>query len=73
MIKTNQKVTTPIGEGVAQGSFQITDSSGHLIVAGVGVRLPVDDVTKKQMNKSNCLTPRANVSGLWVFSESELK
>lgn len=73
MIKTNQKVVTPIGEGIAQGSFHITDGSGNLIAAGVGVRLPVNDVTKKQMNKSHCLTPRANVSGIWVFAESELK
>lgn len=73
MINTNQKVNTPIGEGTAQGSFHITDANGHLIVAGVGVRLPVNDVTRKQLNKSNCVTPRANVSGLWVFSESELK
>ena len=73
MIKTNQKVITPIGDGVVQGGFEITDSAGNLIVAGVGVRLPVNDVTKSHLKKRYCITPKSELSALFVFPESELK
>jgi hypothetical protein len=73
MIRTNQQVITPIGAGITQGAFAITDANGKPIVSGVGVRLPINELTKPTMNKSNCLTPHATVSGLWVFQESELK
>jgi len=72
MIVTNAKVVTPLGEGVVQGAFQILDGHGNEIARGVGVRLPVNDVTKVEMQKSYCLTPHAHINGLWVFNESEL-
>jgi hypothetical protein len=73
MIRNNQSVITPIGAGVAQGTYAITDASGQPIVKGALVRLQIDDTTRPQLNKSNCITPHAKLSGLWVFQESELK
>jgi hypothetical protein len=68
----NAKVKTPFGEGLAQGSFAVMSGSEQ-VVRGLIVRLPVNDVTRKQLNQLNCLTPRAQVSGLWVFQAGELK
>jgi hypothetical protein len=73
MIYVNQKVVTPIGTGTVQGGFVIRDAAGHLVTSGVGVRLPVNETTQALLKRSNCITPGANVSGIWVFQESELK
>ncbi len=70
---TNAKVSTPLGVGVAQGPFAVVDGDGNLAAAGVLVRLPVNDVTVKALKESNCMTPRAQVSGLWVFRLSEIQ
>jgi len=69
---TNVKVKTPIGEGMTQGRFTVRDGQSEAVVTGVLVRLPINDVTRSELNKSNCVTPSAEHSGLWVFSESEL-
>lgn len=58
----NQLVNTPIGVGRCQGSFD----------ERVLVRLPVNDKTRDHLKQSNCLTPRAKQSGLWVFAKAEL-
>ena len=71
-IGTNQKVRTPLGEGIAQGLFAVTSEAGF-VASGVIVRLPVDEVTRRELRKSNCITPRAQVSGLWVFDVKDLK
>ena len=68
---TNQKVKTPIGAGIIQGAFEVR--SGEDGVTGVLVRLPIDEQTRPYLRKSNCVTPRAQVSGLWVFQESEVE
>jgi len=65
------KVKTPIGEGVSQGRF-VTRQEDESI-PGVLVRLPVNDVTRAHLSQSYCLTPRAQASALFVFSESELR
>ena len=67
----NQNTITPIGHGVIQGLYAIVQS-GERIVSGVMVRLEVNDETRKHLSKSNCITPRANKTGLWVFKEEEL-
>jgi len=73
MIQTNTIVETPMGEGVAQApAFSIRDGYGNDVVQGVLVRLPVNDTTRAHLNKSNCLTPHAIMSGLWVFQVKEL-
>lgn len=73
MITVNQKIKTPIGEGVIQGFFAVIDSNSEKAAVGVAVRLPVNDLTRPELNKSNCLTPLAVFSGVWVFPEKDLK
>lgn len=68
---TNSIVTTPIGKGIAQGAFTIL--AGGESVRGVIVRLPINDATRGEMKKSNCLTPRARISGLWVFAAEDVR
>lgn len=64
----NCSIKTPIGEGVVQSRFRVIgDVSQYL------VRLPVNELTSAHLKDSNCLTPRASKSGLWVFSQEELK
>lgn len=57
---TNQKVITSIGPGYIQGRLE----DGKIIV-----RLPVNEITKSLPS----ITPYAKYSGLWVFSEKEIK
>lgn len=71
MIATNQKVNTPIGSGVVQGQFMARADESVIVKALV--RLPVNDVTRPQLGKAYCLTPRAMKTALFVFTESELK
>ena len=71
MLVANMKVKTPIGDGMVQGAFAVNVGS-EPVVKGVLVRLPINELTRTQMTQSNCLTPRAAVSGVWVFQESEL-
>jgi len=69
---TNTKVSTPLGEGMVQAPFAIKSAQGDDIVRGLLVRLPINDATRVHLNKSNCITPHATLSGLWVFQEKEL-
>lgn len=69
---TNSTVTTPIGKGIVRGAFAVMAGT-ETVTRGVMVRLPINDQTRGEMKKSNCLTPMAEVSGLWVFSEDEVK
>jgi len=72
-VMTKTKVETPIGAGIAQApAFTVRDGHGNDVVQGVLVRLPINDTTRLHMNKSNCLTPHASHSGLWVFQVKEL-
>lgn len=73
VICVNSKVTTPLGEGVVQGAYAVTDAQDEPIIKGAAVRLPVNEETRKHLNKSNCLTPHAMLSGVWVFQEGDLK
>jgi hypothetical protein len=57
----NQKVLTPIGNGFIQGRYE---GGGWL------VRVKISDVTKAILSS---ITPRATISGLWVFENEELK
>jgi hypothetical protein len=73
-MKKNSTVTTPIGKGVVQGHFEVQAKRDGVVVAqGVLVRMPINDQTRVHLNQSNCLTPRAKASGLWVFAENTLR
>lgn len=68
----NMPVKTPLGMGRSLGRFLIKTAHEEGIAKGVLVRLPVNDDTRPHLNRSNCITPKAVKSGLWVFPESEL-
>ena len=70
--KCNQMVETPLGAGTVLAPFAVVSETGEVVTKGVAVRLSVDDVTSKALKKSNCLTPTATLSGLWVFQEGEI-
>lgn len=76
---TNTKVHTPLGSGMVQGRFAIPqgddrrDGNGDAVANALLVRLPVNDMTRPALNRSNCVTPMAEMSGLWVFAESEVQ
>jgi hypothetical protein len=70
---TNQEVTTPLGKGMVLAPFAVQLESGETVTVGILVKLPVNEVTTKALKQSNCLTPKAKVSGLWVFPEGELQ
>ena len=72
MLTTNTKVNTPLGQGIVQGPFAVQSADGENIVRGALVRLPINETTRPHLNKSNCLTPRAKMNGLWVFQEGQL-
>ena len=72
ILSINTKVNTPIGAGMVQGAFAVQSAHGENVVNGVLVRLPVNDATRPTMKQSNCLTPKAMTSGLWVFKEEEV-
>lgn len=62
--QTNQKVKTPIGEGVFDGWWGSKDQAI--------VRLPVNQETETHLHDENCLTPRATRQALFSFPTSEL-
>jgi hypothetical protein len=64
---TNSKVKTPLGVGISQGCFSNLEG-----INAVLVRLPINEITKAELIKSNCMTPRALLSGLWVFDKAEV-
>ena len=89
MTMVNVKVHTPLGEGIVQGAYPLsqaplsrsTETFPQMEEHNLGeeermicvlVRLPINEVTRVVMAQSNCLTPRAKISGLWVFGEGEL-
>ena len=73
MITTNSKVKTPVGDGIVQGGFAVKDTQGDQVAAAVLVRVPVNDTTRAQLNKSHCLTPHASQSALFVFTRGDLQ
>ncbi len=67
MPRVNEKINTPLGEGIVQGPFAVVDAAGENIITAVLVRLPVNETTRSHLNKSNCITPKAQLSALFVF------
>lgn len=68
----NQQVKTPLGVGVFEAVFAVQAEDKSLVTVGAMVRLPINQVTEKALNASNCLTPKAEVNGLWVFKAGEV-
>ncbi len=68
----NQIVDTPLGKGRSFGKFQIKSAHEEGIVDAVVVRLNIDETTLPHRKASNCLTPNATKTGLWVFPTNEL-
>jgi hypothetical protein len=62
--RINQKVSTPLGDGMIEGPY----GDDHWVV-----RVKITEVSAKALKRSNCLTPQAVISGLWVFEGRDLK
>lgn len=70
MKRTNQKVKTAFGEGVVQGYYgarQDVEDEAHLLV-----RVAITDENRHALGGSNCLTPHAGDSAIFIFAEGEL-
>ena len=70
---TNSKVKTPIGNGICQGRFATRDSDSRPVEERVLVRIPITEENQHLLGSSNCLTPYAQQSALFVFTESEIQ
>ena len=70
MKRTNSKVRTPLGEGWVQGGFTVKQTEGA--IRAVLVRISLNDDVRKRLNDSNCITPHANESALFVFRDGEV-
>jgi hypothetical protein len=68
----NQTVETPIGKGVVQGRYAITDG-GMIVAIRPLVRLVINDATVEHLSDPNCLTPRATGSALFTFTDEEVR
>ena len=68
----NQLVKTPLGMGRAFGQMSIKSAHQEGVVDAVVVRLPIDETTQPRRKDSNCLTPAASKTGVWVFPVSEI-
>lgn len=66
-VVTNQAVITPLGNGTVQAPR--FGDSGFVLV-----RLPLNDITRAQLNQEKCVTPKASqLSALFIFPKSELQ
>ncbi len=63
----NQPVQTPFGQGRCSGKMLNGPLTLYL------VRMPVNEQTKDHLRDWNCVTPRAQFTGLWKFQKSELQ
>jgi hypothetical protein len=72
-MQINQIVKTPIGQGTVQGILDRAMQSGEIVMQVALVRLPINQETSVHLQDSNCWTPHAQQSGLWLFSQSEIK
>jgi hypothetical protein len=61
IVRTNMAVKTPLGKGVVQGRWSALEWL---------IRIPIDDVTRSVLDLS--VTPRATISGLWIFTQAEI-
>jgi len=67
----NQKVDTPLGQGIEQGKFAVTNGAGMVVAVHKLVRFTLNDVTAKHLRDTNCLTPNAIRSALFHFDLGE--
>lgn len=71
-LKTNDLVTTPLGDGVCQGHYAILGADGQPVEHCALVRIPITEENLHLLGSTKCMTPRAMGSALFVFSESEV-
>ena len=53
-----------------QGGFTVKQTEGA--IRAVLVRISLNDDVRKRLNDSNCITPHANESALFVFRDGEV-
>lgn len=62
-----QKVDTPLGRGIVQGRYALTDGNGAVVEVRQLVRIVINDETVQHLSDGNCLTPKATSSALFTF------
>ena len=73
VIITNSKVKTPLGDGICQGHFAARDNNSQPAEERVLVRIPITEENQHLLGSSNCITPHAQQSALFVFAEGEIQ
>lgn len=66
-VQINQKVKTPIGEGVVQGRYLKSGEDEAVLV-----RIVITEENRHLLGSPSCMTPRAYASALFVLKESEV-
>ena len=69
-MKINERIHTPLGLGVVQGQLSTVNPKDE--TARVIVRVKLTESIRARLADANCLTPRAQISGLWTFTPQEL-
>ena len=69
--RINQPVSTPLGPGLFQGHFIVHHPDGATEHCSL-VKISITAETGPHRTASNCLTPRAIRSGLWVFEPNQV-
>ena len=71
--RINQTVHTPVGPGQFMANFATLDGSNGPVVKGRMVQIALTDDNRSHIRDSNCLTPLAMSTALFVFQDEELQ
>lgn len=71
--RINQTVQTPLGVGQFMANYAVLDGNGVPVVKGRMVQVKLTDTTRCHIKDSNCLTPLATSTALFVFQDDELQ
>lgn len=71
--RINQAVHTPLGPGQFMANYAVLDGHGVPVVKGRMVQVKLTDANRSYVKDSNCLTPLATSTALFVFQDDDLK
>lgn len=70
--RINQSVGTPVGAGRYMANFAVQDANKNLVVIGRMVQVKLTEANRDHIKDSNCLTPFAHQTALFVFQDRDL-
>ena len=71
--RINQTVQTPLGVGHFMANYAVLDGNGVPVGKGRMVQVKLTDANRRHIKDSNCLTPLATSTALFVFQDNELR